>query len=143
MTKKAERKLIEEACDQLVMEGKLVKINPESKEPSYQNVERFLDKVWGVTNRYEICEKCKKEVDLMQNEFLRMDIGGYWVYLHAQCSLPHIGFFAIKRFYEGKKGIKPSKIIPHKMTKAEKDLVIRWFKNESQNTKTQDGSTKK
>lgn len=124
------KKQIEEGCDILVQEGKLVKINPESKEPSYQNTENFLETVWGVTNRYEICEKCQEQVDLMQNEFMRMEIGGYWVYLHAQCSLPHIGFFAIKRYYEGKKGVKPSSIKPRSMTKAEKELVKRWFKQE-------------
>ena len=125
------KKQIEEGCDQLVQEGKLVKINPESKEPSYQNVENFLEKVWGVTNRYENCEKCNGQVDLMQNEFLRMDVGGHWVYLHADCTLPHIGFFAIKRYYEGKKGVKPSSIKPRTMTKAERELVKRWFKQES------------
>ena len=122
------KKEIEEACDKLVEEGKLVKINPESKEPSYQEVEAFTEKHWGITNRYENCEKCNEPVDLMQNEFIRMDVGGNWTYLHAQCTLPHIGFFAIKRYYESKENVKPSPIIPHKMTKAEKDLIIRSFK---------------
>ena len=124
------KKEIVEACDKLVEEGKLVKINPESKNPSWQEVEKFLDKVWGVTNRYEICGKCGEQVDLMQNEFLRMDVGNDWFYLHAQCSLPHIGFFAIKRYYESKKGVKHQSIKPRSMTKAEKDLVIRWFKKD-------------
>ena len=46
------KRQIEEDCDQLVEQGKLVKINPDSKEPSYQDVEKFTDTVWGVTNRY-------------------------------------------------------------------------------------------
>ena len=124
------KKDIVKACDKLVEEGKLVKINPDSKNPSWQEVEKFLDTIWGVTNRYEICEKCNEPIDLMQQEFLRMDIGGYWTYLHDQCTLPHIGFFAIKRYYESKKGVKHSRVKPHTMTKAEKDLVVRMFKNE-------------
>jgi len=124
------KKDIVEACDKLVEEGKLVKINPDSKNPSWQEVEKFLDGVWGVTNRYENCEKCNEPIDLMQQEFLRMDVGGYWVYLHDQCTLPHIGFFAIKRYYENKKGVKHSRVKPHTMTNAEKDLVVRMFKNE-------------
>lgn len=123
------KKQIAEGCDQMVELGKLVKINPESKDPSWQNVETFLETVWGVTNRYETCEKCQEPVDLMQNEFTRMEIGGYWVYLHAQCTLPHIGFFAIKRYYEGMKKVPHSRIYPHKMTKAEKSLILRFFKN--------------
>lgn len=125
---KKQRIEIEDACDRLVEEGKLVKINPESKDPSWQNVENFLEKVWGVTNRYETCEKCKEPVDLMQNEFMRMAVGGYWVYLHAQCTMPHIGFFAIRHYYENVKKVKHQSIHPHIMTKAEKDLIIRYFK---------------
>jgi hypothetical protein len=129
------RKQVEEGCDQLVQEGKLVKINPESKEPSWQETEKFLETVWGVTNRYETCDKCKDQVDLMQNEFLRMEVGGYWVYLHAECTLPHIGFFAIKRHYENMKKIKPSRIHLRTMTKAEKELIIRVMKKEFSETK--------
>ena len=125
---KLTKKQITEACDELVQQGKLVKINPDSKTPSWQEVESYLDNIWGLTNRYEICEKCKSSVDLMQEEFLRMNIGGYWVYLHAQCTMPHIGFFAIKHKYENIKKVKHDSPNPHIMTKAEKDLVIRYFK---------------
>ena len=99
------RKQIESACDRMVESGQLVKINPDSKDPKYQNVGNFLETVWGVTNRYENCSKCNDPVDLSQNEFMRMAIKGYWVYLHAQCTLPHIGFYAIKRHYQNKKGV--------------------------------------
>ena len=44
------KKDIVKACDKLVEEGKLVKINPDSKNPSWQEVEKFLDTIWGVTN---------------------------------------------------------------------------------------------
>ena len=123
------KKQVIEACDELVMHGKLVKINPDSKNPSYQNVETFTDNVWGVTNRYEPCEKCGDQVDLCQNEFMRMAIGGNWVYLHIECTKPHIGFYAIKHYYENLKKVPHEKYKHHKMTKAEKDLIVRYFKN--------------
>lgn len=123
------KKQVIEACDDMVMQGKLVKINPESNNPSYQDVEKFTDTVWGVTNRYETCEKCGEQVDLMQNEFIRMDIGGYWTYLHIWCTKPHIGFYAIKHYYENLKKVPHQNPNPHKMTTAEKDLIVRFFKD--------------
>lgn len=75
LSKTFSKKQVGEVCDKFVEEGKLVKINPESKEPRYQNTDNFLKTVWGITGRYETCEKCKEPVDLMQNEFMRLDIG--------------------------------------------------------------------
>ena len=140
--RKYSKKQITKSCDELVMQGKLVKINPDSKEPSWQEVESYLDNVWGVTNRYETCEKCQKQIDLMQEEFLRMVIGLEWVYLHAQCTMPHIGFFAIKYHYENIKKVKHDSPNPHVMTKAEKDLVVRFFKNNFNTTSLNKGNEK-
>lgn len=123
------KKQVIDACDEMVLQGKLVKINPDSKNPSYQDVDKFTDGVWGVANRYEPCEKCGDMVDIFQNEFLRMEIGGYWVYLHIWCTKPHIGFYAIKHHWENIKKVKHESPTPHKMTKAEKDLVVRFLKN--------------
>lgn len=123
------KKEITDACDELVQKGKLVKINPDSKNPSWQETEKFLESVWGVTNAYQTCHKCGEEVNLDQNEFMRMAIGGDWVYLHMECTRPHIGFYAIKHYYENLKGVPHDKPNPHKLTKAERDLIVRYFKD--------------
>jgi hypothetical protein len=141
--KQLTKKEIEESCDLLVEQGKLVKIDPESNTSSWQEVEKFIDNVWGVTNRYETCEKCQEQIDLMQQEFMRMDIGGYWVYLHGQCTLPHLGFFTVKQSYENLKKVKHQSIYPHKMTKGEKDLVKRFFDKDFKNTDSNKGDVQK
>ena len=83
---------IVEACEKLVEQSKLVEIDYDTDNPSFQEIEAFLENKYGVKNLYEPCCKCGEMIHTWQEEYARVDYKSDWYYIHAECVKPHTAF---------------------------------------------------
>lgn len=85
MTKKQQIE-IQEACEKLVEQGKLVEIDYDTDNPKWQETEAFLSNLWGVIARYdEKCVKCGEPVDKAQESYTRCVVNNDFQILHEYC----------------------------------------------------------
>lgn len=75
-----------EALEKQVEEGRLIEINYDDSNPSFQETDAFLSNLWGVMSRYNTrCVKCKNPIDREQETYTSVVAYNDFYFLHEYC----------------------------------------------------------